>query len=102
MVSTAKTFFIASSRKAETALKMKLGKNDPPIQQLGKDLGMETAAGRRRTTKLSAGRRAKANARLRKLHALMVGSPKVASGLLNMGSSPQDAGVTNRLPRAKS
>ena len=84
MVSTAKTF-IASSRKAETALKMKLGKDGPPIQQLGKDLGMETAAGRRRTTKLSAGRRAKANVRLRKLHAARVGSPKVASRLFNVG-----------------
>ncbi|CAE7536907.1 unnamed protein product, partial [Symbiodinium sp. CCMP2456] len=46
-VSASKTHFLASSAEAERALKRKLGKNDPPVRQTTKDLGMETAAVRR-------------------------------------------------------
>ena len=83
-VSASKTHFLASSAEAERALKRKLGKHDPPVRQTTKDLGMETAAGRRRTTFQSAARRHKAGRRLARLKALRGPSLKVRSRLFSM------------------
>ena len=85
VVSVGKTYFLASSKEADKALRAKLSPQDPPVQQVGKDLGMETAAGRKRTTKQSATRRKKASVRLLKLRSLNVKAPKVTSRLFSMG-----------------
>jgi len=83
-VSVGKTYFLASSRKAEKALKHQLGKDDPPVQSVAKDLGMQLAGGRRRCTQLSAARRLKANARLGKLRRLQVRDAKVTSRVFSL------------------
>jgi len=83
-VSVGKTYFLASSLKAEKALKHQLGKEDPPVQSVAKDLGMQLAGGRRRCTQLSAARRLKANARLGKLRRRQVRDAKVTSRVFSM------------------
>ncbi|CAE7033136.1 unnamed protein product [Symbiodinium sp. CCMP2592] len=84
-VSASKTHFMASSPEAERALRRKLGKGDPPVRQLTtKDLGMETAAGRRRTAFQSAARRLKANRRFAKLQSLRLPALRVRSRLFSM------------------
>ena len=83
-VSIGKTYFVASSPAAESALKKKLGAGDPPIQKIAKDLGMELTGGRRRCTHLSSARRRKALARLGKLRGLRVKCPRTTSRIFSM------------------
>ena len=83
MVSTTKTAFICSNKASARELQSLLGEHEPPIKTLGKDLGLDYAAGQRRRITVAKGRHAKGGQRARKLTKLQVKSTSIRVRLFN-------------------
>ena len=71
-----KTFFLASSPLAASALQRKLKPGDPQIRKIGEDLGMSAAAARKKTVRSQRQRLAKANKRFKRLKSFRVKDDK--------------------------
>ncbi|CAE7377973.1 unnamed protein product [Symbiodinium natans] len=83
MVSTTKTAFICSNKASARELQSLLEEHEPPIKTLGKDLGLDYAAGQRRRITVAKGRHAKGGQRARKLTKLQVKSTSIRVRLFN-------------------
>ena len=80
-ISVKKTYFLASSKEAEKALKAILAEGEPQVRSVGVDLGMANSGARRRSMVAANKRQRKAGARLRKLQKLQVPRQKIRARL---------------------
>ena len=80
-ISVKKTYFLASSKEAEKALKAILSEDEPQVRSVGVDLGMANSGARRRSMVAASKRQRKAGARLRKLQKLRVPRQKIRTRL---------------------